>query len=98
MTTLFELQKYIFTALTSDSSILTHDISGILRTTPPLSDPQRLAIYKDSFTTSLINTLGNTYEVCRKLTGDEFFNAMAEIYVRQTPSLSADIGEYGGSF
>lgn len=65
---------------------------------PPLSAQQRLAIYRDSFTVSLMNTLADTYDVCRKLVGDEFFRAMARVYVQQTPSDSPNIMDYGASF
>lgn len=80
--------------------LLTNSVYEVpeIRHCPPLSAPQRLAIYRDSFTTSLINALADTYEVCRKLVGDEFFKAMAHLYVQQTPSDSPNIMDYGASF
>lgn len=58
----------------------------------------RLQIYHNSITGGLIQALGETFEVCKQLVGDEFFNAMAQHYIDQTVSSSPDIGEYGASF
>lgn len=60
-----------------------------------LSAKARLAIYQDSVASALIDALIDVYPVCRRLLGEEFFDAMAQRYVAQTPSTSADIGDYG---
>jgi hypothetical protein len=63
----------------------------------PLAVHQRLAIYRNSFIVALVKTLGDTYTVCKKIVGEEFFQAMGHIYIQQTPSRSANIHNYGES-
>lgn len=63
-----------------------------------LSARERLSIYQDSMIECLITALQETYPVCQKLVGDVFFSAMARLFIQNTPSASADLGEYGATF
>lgn len=85
------IQKQIFTALTA-----VPDQPGL--TSILASHPQRLTIYQASITSALIATLKDTYSVCLKLVGDDFFMAMAKYFIFQTPSNSPDINQYGETF
>lgn len=60
-----------------------------------LTGAERLAIYQGSVAGGLIDALGDVYPACRRLLGDEFFDAMADRYVLEIPSRSANIGDYG---
>lgn len=63
------------------------------------SDPApRFAIYRNNVMASLIDALADTYPVTQLLVGDEFFRAMAKIYIEQTPPTSPILAHYGDSF
>ena len=60
------------------------------------SDPtRRFAVYRNNVVTSLIEALAATFPVTRELVGEEFFQAMAGIFVRVAPPRSVLLAEYG---
>lgn len=59
---------------------------------------ERLAIYRRSIISGFIHTLEETYPVCHKLVGNDFFTAMARHYIAITPATSPDLADYGESF
>ncbi|MCJ7555815.1 MAG: putative DNA-binding domain-containing protein [Gammaproteobacteria bacterium] len=62
------------------------------------SDPQaRYGVYRNNVVSSLIDALADTFPVTRELVGEEFFRAMAGIYVRQQPPRSQVLAFYGES-
>ena len=69
-----------------------------------LTDPQgrpagkRFAVYRNNVAVSLTEALETAYPVIRKLVGDEFFRAMAGVYLRQNPPTSALMMYYGSRF
>ena len=58
----------------------------------------RFAVYRNNVHSALINALAAAYPVARQLVGDEFFRAMAGLYVQAHPPISPLISEYGGTF
>ena len=61
------------------------------------ADPaSRFAVYRNNVHSSLINALATGYPVTLQLVGDEFFRAMAGVYVQDFPPTSPLINEYGG--
>jgi len=63
-----------------------------------LSEQERLAIYQESITECLANALRETYPVCEKLVGDDFFSGMAYQYIEKNPSTSPNLFDYGDRF
>ena len=62
------------------------------------ADPaSRFAVYRNNVHSSLINGLAAAYPVVRQLVGDEFFHAMAGLYVQGQPPTSPLISDYGSS-
>ncbi len=59
---------------------------------------EHLLIYRRAILGTLVRALGAIHPVCKRLVGDEFFDAMSRVYARQTPSTSPDLGDYGESF
>ena len=50
------------------------------------ADPaSRFAVYRNNVHSSLINALAAAYPVTLQLVGDEFFRAMAGLYVQASP-------------
>ncbi len=58
----------------------------------------RLDIYRNNVLSNYRNALRDTYPVIVGLVGDEFFNAAARIFARNTPSRSGDLHDYGEEF
>ena len=63
-----------------------------------LTAREQIAIYRNSVIGAMISALRQTYPVCNKLVGDRFFEGMATQFIRDNPSLSPDLGDYGETF
>lgn len=59
---------------------------------------QNLHIYQNNVLTHLIQTLQNTYPLIEKLVGEDFFRICAKEYIKQYPSRSGNLNEYGEYF
>jgi hypothetical protein len=59
---------------------------------------KRYNVYRNNVTVSLINALAATYPAVQRITGIEFFRAMARLHVRATPPTSPLLFEYGQDF
>lgn len=63
------------------------------------SDPaRRLAVYRNNVHSSLVDALAQGFPVVQQLVGEEFFRAMAALYVRQAPPRSPVLAHYGEDF
>jgi hypothetical protein len=63
------------------------------------SDPSaRFAVYRNNVLVSLVQALADGFPVVQRLVGDEFFAAMAGVYVRADPPRSPVLSEYGDGF
>ncbi len=58
----------------------------------------RLGIYRNNVLINYRNALRDTYPVVLRLVGDEFFNAAARVFARESPSASGDLHDYGEEF
>ena len=75
------------------------------QTTPPtVAGPngkaagKRYNVYRNNVTVSLIDALAAVYPAVQRITGVEFFRAMARFHVRATPPNSPLLFEYGRDF
>src|SRR5690242_20705887 len=59
---------------------------------------KRYNVYRNNVTVSLIDALAATYPAVQRITGVEFFRAMARFHVRATPPSSPLLFEYGRDF
>lgn len=63
------------------------------------SDPaQRFSIYRNNVVLSLIDALADTFPVVQELVGEEFFRAMAKVFVQSNPPRSRLMAFYGRMF
>lgn len=63
------------------------------------SDPEtRFAVYRNNVVVSLIDALADTFPAVQELVGEEFFRAMAGVFVRAHPPRSRLMAYYGESF
>ena len=62
------------------------------------SDPaQRFAVYRNNVVANLADGLCETFPVCLELVGEDFFRAMAGVFIRNHPPESRILTEYGAS-
>ncbi len=59
---------------------------------------KRYAVYRNNVTVSLIDALAATFPAVKRITGEDFFRAMARFHIRQTPPQSPLLFEYGYDF
>jgi hypothetical protein len=59
---------------------------------------RRYNVYRNNVTVSLIDALAAIYPAVQRITGTEFFRAMARLHVRATPPTSPLLFEYGRDF
>ncbi|WP_137390181.1 DNA-binding domain-containing protein [Rhodoligotrophos defluvii] len=59
---------------------------------------KRYAVYRNNVTVSLIEALAAVFPATRRITGADFFRAMARAHVRETPPSSPLLWEYGHAF
>jgi hypothetical protein len=59
---------------------------------------KRYNVYRNNVTVSLIDALGAVFPVTRRITGEDFFRAMARFHIRATPPTSPLLFEYGRDF
>lgn len=63
------------------------------------ADPaSRFAVYRNNVQSSLSNALADSYPVVMALVGEEFFRAMASVYVQHFPPISPILNDYGQDF
>lgn len=58
----------------------------------------RFGVYRNNVVTSLVGVLADTFPVVRRLVGDEFFAAMARLFICDHPPGSPVMSEYGDAF
>lgn len=59
---------------------------------------KRYAVYRNNVTVSLIDALAASFPATRRITGPDFFRAMARFHIRETPPTSPLLFEYGRDF
>jgi len=59
---------------------------------------RRYNVYRNNVTVSLINALAAVYPAVQRITGVEFFRAMARFHVRASPPTSPLLFDYGRDF
>jgi len=59
---------------------------------------KRFNVYRNNVTVSLIDALAAVYPAVQRITGVEFFRAMARFHIRETPPSSPLLFEYGRDF
>ncbi len=94
MLSLRELQSRFAEAVIGDD---TGRLDGHIET-GNLSVGDRLIVYKESVFGILTSALASVYPVVERLVGEEFFRAACRVYIREHPSTSGDLHQFGGEF
>lgn len=65
---------------------------------PGLVQPGRYAVHRNNVTVSLVDALAAVYPAVERITGTDFFRALARQHVRASPPTSPLLFEYGRGF
>ena len=95
MTTLIDMQRMIHDAVfeTGTNGPALAAISEHIQASDSFSAAEHVLIYRRAILGTLVRALGAIHPICKKLVGDEFFDAMSRVYARQTPSETPDLGD-----
>jgi len=63
-----------------------------------LTAAQAVEVYRGGYAARLTEALGETYEACWRVLGDEDYFAAARDYIARTPSRSYNLSDYGETF
>ncbi|WP_439393346.1 HvfC/BufC family peptide modification chaperone [Bradyrhizobium sp. PMVTL-01] len=74
------------------------DVPAVVTGPRGKSAVKRYNVYRNNVTVSLIDALGAIYPAVQRLTGADFFRAMARFHVRETPPTSPLLFDYGRDF
>ena len=59
---------------------------------------RRLGVYRNNTLASLTKALAQTFPVCERIVGEEFFRATARVYVEHAPPAKPELSQYGATF
>jgi hypothetical protein len=74
------------------------DIPSVLSGPKGKAAARRYNVYRNNVTVSLIEALATIYPAVQRITGADFFRAMARSHIRATPPTSPLLFEYGRDF
>jgi hypothetical protein len=63
-----------------------------------LSPAEAVEVYRAGYPARISEALGETFEACWRMLGDEAFLEACRVYARSTPSISPNLSDYGSSF
>jgi hypothetical protein len=63
-----------------------------------LSSAEAVDVYRGGYPARLTDALGETYETCWRVLGDEAFLAAARSYIARAPSRTHNLSDYGADF
>ena len=94
MTLLRMLQKRFALALLDRTREMPPGIRAVGQTQPE----RRFNVYRNNVFVSLTEALVTRFPVCHALVGDEFFRAMARVFIELSPPRSPVLMTYGDDF
>ncbi len=90
-----EIQKgFVDSAFGGITAAFTSSVTGGGKLTPA----EAINVYREGYPARISEALGETFEACWRVLGDEDFLEACKIYSRATPSVSHNLSDYGGSF
>ena len=90
-----QLQEAFYAGIFDPSLTNIEHASAYILNTEQLLEADRLSIYRGSILGGITTALTNIYPVCVKLVGEKYFIHMVAGYLKNYPSHSPDIGNYG---
>ena len=92
--TMSQIQIEFWQGLTSSNGAITE----LINETTKFSAQERFEVYKTTARSVHVAALLDSYPVCRRILGDQFFKLIAKQYFLEVCSCNPDLNNYGGSF
>lgn len=92
---LAELQAKFFMSIKSDDT--NNELINVINGSTGIAQ-NRIKLYQNSILNNIKKGLKAIFPVCIKVVGDDFFSAMAEVYINQHPPRLPDLNAYGNNF
>ncbi len=73
------------------------DLSELLKDTP-IGQSVGVNVYRQTSMSALINAIKETFETCRHILGDDYFNQCATSFCQLYPLFQNDLNSYGSDF
>lgn len=89
-----EIEGLFARAVLDTDAVVPEAVARKTGTTPS----RRFGVYRNNVYASLIDILAARFSVTARLVGDEFFRAMARVYVQEEPPSSPVLLRYGAGF
>jgi len=90
------IQEIFLDGLFSQEATL--DILSVISEKSSRTANDQFMSYRDSVIGGIIEALADSYPVVKKIVGEQFFNHISYQYIRQYPSTSPDLNNYGEQF
>ena len=87
-------KRFVTSAYGAIDPAFVKDVAGGGR----LSARQAVAVYRSGYPARLSEALGETFEACWRMLGDDDFLKSCRLYARRTPSTSYNLSDYGRTF
>lgn len=87
-------KKFVASAFGEVAAAFTSVVSGGGKLTPA----EAVDVYHKGYSARLSESLGETFEACWRVLGDDDFLKSCEIYARSVPSVFYNLSDYGDSF
>jgi len=71
---------------------------GGIRGGGKLTPAEAVEVYRNAYPARMTEALGETFEACWRMLGDEDFLEACKVYARSVPSQSHNLSDYGSSF
>jgi hypothetical protein len=93
-----KLQQLLYEAVFHQDETSKNNLQKYIQTPQHLDYEEGLNIYHGSVFGQLLGVLSAIYPICYQLVGEDFFEAMASIFISKYPYQSPDLNSYGGQF
>ena len=86
--------RFVSSAFGEVNAALVSSITGGGKLTPA----EAVGVYRNGYPARLSEALGETFEACWRMLGDEDFLEACRVYARKVPSASYNLSDYGEGF
>lgn len=93
-----DTQRWFLGALLGGEAVDRAPVDALITASDRLEPGARLQVYTDAYWLRLVECLGDQFPACKRLIGDEAFDAMAAAYLRDHPSTSYTLDALGDRF
>ena len=88
------MQDYFWSAVHEEDLAL----EQYIHVSDEFTEQQRVDVYRTTTRSVKVMSLMDTYSVCKKILGEQYFKQLAKQYAQHAPFLNPDMNQYGATF